>query len=121
MKKWATHWTGMMLVAGFVSEASGQVPAVPGAPPAAAPAAAAAGQAAGVAQPHKIKQFFAGCKEKFCASPLGNLVTNSMQPIGALTGGILGNCCPPGPKAADLAKPPTSAQGAAARIQKDEA
>lgn len=121
MKKWATHWTGMMLVAGFVSEASAQVPGVPGAPPAAAPAAAAAGQAAGAAQPHKIKKFFADCKEKFCASPLGSLVNNSMQPIGALTGGILGNCCPPGPKAADLAKAPTSAQGAAARIQKDEA
>ena len=128
MKTWASYCGGLLVAGGLTATAPGQVPAVPAgtpgaagaATPAATSAAGAAGQAAGAA-PHRLKSFFSGCKEKFCASPFGNLVTNTMQPISALTGGILGNCCPPGPNPADLAKPPTSARGAAARIQQDEA
>src|SRR5688572_26401727 len=99
MRTWATHCAGLVVAAGLISEAFGQAPAVPAAPAAPAPAAAA-GQAAGAAgavQPHRLKAFFAGCKERFCASQLGSLVTNSMAPISALTGGILGSCCPTGP------------------------
>lgn len=125
MKTWASRSTGLLLVAAFAASVYGQAPAVPGvpaAPAAPATAAAAAGQAgAAGGKMHALKSWLAGCKERFCASQFGLLVTNSMQPLSALSGGILGTCCPPGPSAADLAKPPTSAQGAAARIMQDEA
>ena len=62
----------------------------------------------------------AACKERFCRSPLGNLVNNMLKPVGAFSGGMVGSCCPPA-LPSDLAKPPDSAEGAAARIKADEA
>jgi hypothetical protein len=62
-------------------------------------------------------------KACFCNSRIGQFINNLMLPAGALTGGILGPICP-GPNApnpADLAKPATSAQGAAAKIKAEEA
>ena len=41
-------------------------------------------------------------------------MSNSMAPVRVLSGGILGNCCPTGPTAAQLAAPADSADGAAA-------
>ncbi len=62
----------------------------------------------------------AACKAKICNCPLGQLFNNMLAPAGAMTGGILGPCCPT-INAADLAKPPDSAEGAAARLKADEA
>jgi hypothetical protein len=48
------------------------------------------------------------------------LINNGLKPVSALSGGIIGNCCPPGiPGPAELAKP--NSEGAAAKIKKDEA
>jgi hypothetical protein len=67
----------------------------------------------------------AACKAKFCACPLGQLLSNGLAPMGALTGGVIGSCCPNAsnnqPNPADLLKDPTGAEGAAARVKKDTA
>jgi hypothetical protein len=91
-------------------------PAVAGAVPAAAPAAA---PKAGFFS--DLCAHLAKCKEKFCAAPIGQLVNNTMGGFSALSGGLIQSCCPPGPTAAQLAMPSTSAEGAAAQIQKDTA
>jgi hypothetical protein len=70
------------------------------------------------------KADLAACREKFCASPLGGLIHNMLRPAAALSGGIIGSCCPDVPSAADVARakaegPPSA--GAAAAIKKDEA
>ncbi len=62
----------------------------------------------------------AACKAKICNSPIGQLLNNMLSPAGAMTGGIIGPFCPT-ISAADLAKPPDSAEGAAARLKVDEA
>jgi hypothetical protein len=64
------------------------------------------------------------CKAKFCKSALGRLVSNSLRPFSALTGGLLPNSICPTPDQAnprDLQQPADSALGAAARIKQDEA
>lgn len=60
------------------------------------------------------------CKAKICACPLGQLITNAAKPMNLLAGGLLcPPCCPPiNPN--DLKKPPTSAQGACAKIMQEE-
>jgi hypothetical protein len=65
------------------------------------------------------KPQLAECKRKFCASPVGQLLNNSLKPVSALTGGLIGGCCLTGPSPGDLAKP--GPEGAAAKIQLDEA
>jgi hypothetical protein len=60
-------------------------------------------------------------KDKFCKAPIGQLVNNSVGGFSALSGGLIQGCCPQGPTAAQLAMPSTSAEGAAAQIQKDTA
>ena len=99
--------------------------------------AGAAAPAAAAAPPRNIYSFFmmtpeqklmhqqnsAICRAKFCGSKLGQFVNNALMPAGAVTGGLLGPLCP-GPTAAnpaDLQKPATSPQGAAARIMEEEA
>ncbi len=62
----------------------------------------------------------AACKAKICNSRIGQLFNNMLTPIGAMSGGLLGPCCPT-INAADLAKPPDSAEGAVARLKLDEA
>ena len=121
---------GLFLAGGVASVATAQVPVVPGAvapapvavvPMAAAPVAAPA--------PRNIWSFFcltpeqsAACKAKFCNSGIGQLLSNSLQPVGALTGGVIGNCCPnPATDPSNMNQPPDSALGAAARIAADEA
>src|SRR5437588_8836439 len=102
------------------SARSQPVPGVPAAPAAAGgPAAVATAGPGGVATaaapgaaPNNIWSFLcmtpeqkAAKKDKFCSSPLGQLINNSLAPASALTGGVLGGCCPPvSPK--DLAQPP---------------
>ena len=108
-------WTGVLLLAGMASLLQAQVPAPP------APAAAAG--VAGAAAPgfiEKCQNTFARCKEKFCQTQLGKMVSNGMAPIQTFTGGMMPECCPPLIKE-DLKKPADSAEGAAARIMADEA
>src|SRR5581483_5336257 len=99
-----------------------QAPAVPAVP--AAPAAAAPAVAAAPAAPQNLWSFLcmtpdqkAACKDKFCKSALGKMVTSMSGPVGMYSGGLIGNCCPPGPTKDDLAQPADSATGAAARIK----
>lgn len=147
--RWARTLVGIgLLTTG--GNASAQIPALPGAaPPVAAPALPGAAAATGVggvagaaaapaaAPPRNIWSFFmmtpeqklqhqqnsAICRAKFCSSSIGQFVNNMLLPVGAVSGGLLGPVCP-GPLAAnpaDLKKPPTSPQGAAARIKEEEA
>jgi hypothetical protein len=119
------------------SEARSQVPTIPGAPtlpggpvPAAPGATGATTAAPAAAPPNNIWSFFcktpeqkAQCKANFCNSRIGQFMNNLMMPASLATGGLLGPCCPgPNvPNPADLAKPATSAQGAAAKIKAEEA
>ncbi|MDB5310272.1 MAG: hypothetical protein JWO38_4474, partial [Gemmataceae bacterium] len=75
------------------------------------------------AQKVQCQQNMAMCRAQFCNSRIGQFVNNMLLPAGAITGGMLGPICP-GPLAAnpaDLQKPATSPQGAAARIKAEEA
>jgi hypothetical protein len=57
-----------------------------------------------------------------CNSVLGQLLNNTLKPVGAISGGLVPPLCPPNAvNPADLAKPADSAEGAAARIKADEA
>jgi|GEM_PF-1828732 len=107
-------------------------PALPGGPvpTAAAPATAApaAGAPAGGGGGNiwsffmKTPQQKAQCKAHFCNSRIGMFINNMMVPFGAATGGLLGPICPPNAiNPADLNKPSTSAEGAAAKIKAEEA
>src|SRR5690242_16567916 len=129
---WKVAWLGVLAAAGLSPRVWAQVPAVPAAPvagvpavPGAAPVAGApAAPAAAPAAPSNLWSFLcptpgqlAACKAKFCACPLGQLMSNSMVPMSAYTGGMIPPCCNPlDPNAADLALPADSAEGAAARI-----
>ena len=94
---------------------------------AAAPAAAAAAPA----QPATLWSFLglsksnlSACKTKFCGSQLGTLVNSGMTgPLSAITGGLIGGCCPTTPNAAQLAAAGAAGgpQGLAAQIQAEEA
>lgn len=82
----------------------------------------------------QIGQTLTKCRSKFCTSRIGQLASGLMSPVGAMTGGLLGPLCPPplgpgGPNSAaglggvnpaDLAKDPTTPEGAAARIKAEE-
>ena len=64
------------------------------------------------------------CKTKFCSSPLGKIFSSMAKPVGLMTGGLLGGCCPTSPTQEELAKlkeNPESTEGAAAAIKKAEA
>jgi hypothetical protein len=118
----------LAVLGGMAAIGNAQVPAVPTAgAPAAAAAVPGAPVAAAPAAPSNIWSFLcptadqkAACKAKICNSQIGQLMNNSLLPVGALTGGLIGPFCPP-VSPADLALPPTSAEGAAAQIKKDEA
>ena len=85
---------------------------------------------ASAAQPTTLWSFLglskanlAGCKASFCQSQLGSLVNNGMLPFSALTGGIIGGCCPTTPNASQLAAAAAAggAEGVAAQIKAEEA
>jgi len=123
MKRWKKYAAGLLLVAGVSPQVRAQVPAAAAAP-AAAPAAAAP---AAAPAPANLFSFIcptpeqkAACKEKICNCALGQMLNSGLKPVGAFSGGIIGPFCPE-VKAADLAKPADSAEGAAARIKADEA
>jgi hypothetical protein len=61
-------------------------------------------------------------RQKFCNCALGRLVNSMLKPVTTFSGGLIPDLCPPNkPTTADLTKDPTSAEGAAAHIQKLEA
>jgi hypothetical protein len=126
MKTWIKYWTGLAVLACLTPGLRAQGITPPAIPtmPGAAGAAAAAGAPA---PPSGLCQFLGlsqaqldACIQKLCQTQLGALLNNSLKPLGAFTGGILGNLCPP-VNAADLMKPADSAEGAAARVKQDEA
>ncbi|WP_439626235.1 hypothetical protein [Gemmata sp.] len=119
----------MVASAALAVVASGQIPSVPGGavPGTAVPVPPAVPAAAPAAAPRNIFSMFtmtpdqkAACKQKFCNSGIGKMFNAVLAPVGMLTGGLFGPGCG-GPSPADLAKPATSAEGAAARIKQDEA
>jgi hypothetical protein len=70
------------------------------------------------------------CRDKLCASQLGQMMNSMLLPMGAITGGVIPTFCPPIPNAAGLANQaaqtggpagPAGAQAAAAAIQSDVA
>jgi hypothetical protein len=89
--------------------------------------------AAAGAQPHNIFSFLCPTEEQcarvrrcICESQLGQLLNSSLAPVSAFTGGIIPQFCPPPPgtpgakpSAEDQAK--GGAEGAAAKIQAEEA
>jgi hypothetical protein len=62
----------------------------------------------------------AACKEKCCNSAVGKVLSATLQPVSAFSGGLITDRCAL-PTAAELAQPADSAGGAAARIKADEA
>jgi len=120
---WMKCATPLVLVALLAPMVRAQIPGAAPAAPAAAPGAVA--PAAAPAAPFGpfagICAGLAVCKAKCCASPLGGFINNAFAPVRVLSGGILGNCCPLLPTAADLAAPSDSPAGAAAQIKADEA
>jgi hypothetical protein len=79
-----------------------------------------------VATPNNLWSFLfptpaqcAALKLHFCASPLGLMTSAAGMPMAAFTGGLLGNCCPPGLDPNALLLPPDSAGGAAALVKAD--
>jgi hypothetical protein len=62
------------------------------------------------------------CRAKLCNSTLGQLLNNSLKPVGVFSGGLVPSLCPPNNvNPADMLKPADSVEGAAARIKADEA
>jgi hypothetical protein len=123
MKVWYQCGIGLALLAGLTPGVRAQI----GAPAAPAGAAAPAAGAAPAAPPNNIwtKLFPTAeqkeaCREKLCKIPLVQLLSNTLKPAGALTGGIIPSLCPD-VTMEDLAKPPDSAEGAAARAKADAA
>ncbi len=115
-----------LAAAGLVRPAWAQVPAAAPPPPGAVVAAPVAAAPVDPNMPGGVMgNLIKTCnymKAKCCASPMGQLLNNSLKPVGALTGGLVPPLCPPDAvNPADLAKPPDSVGGAAARIKADSA
>lgn len=136
MKNWKTIATAALLIV----LPSGLYAQLPGVPPVAAPGGAlaapaalpggAVAPAASAAPTRNLWSFLfpsqaqkATFKQCLCQTQFGQFLTSAAQPLSMFTGGIISGCCP-GPNAPDpagLAQPPTSAEGAAARIKQSEA
>jgi hypothetical protein len=121
MRQWRRYSLGLALLAGLTSHLQAQDGGL-GAPPpptiAAAPAAPPTNNLWSFLCP--TPEQTAACKAKLCATPIVQLMSNSLAPASAFTGGIIGSCCPT-IDPADLLKDPGSAEGAAALVKKDEA
>lgn len=127
MKKWKACCAGLTAAAVLVPSlpALAQAPvaapvAVPVAPLPGAPVMPAVPAATPPTIWQKLgvsKEQRLACKYQFCRTQIGQLLNNATLPLAALSGGLLGNCCPAMPTPYDLAKP--GAEGAAAAIKKD--
>jgi hypothetical protein len=117
----------------LTSAAQAQIPNIPSVPggggtPAIPSAPAVPGAPTAPAQPKGLMALLCPSpeqldakKRKLCAKPMVQMLNSMMQPMSALTGGMMGSCCPTGPSPDQLAQPADSAGGAASRIKKDEA
>jgi hypothetical protein len=101
----------------------GQAPAIPG-----APAGTAAPTAAPAAPGGNLWSFFcptadqkAACKNCFCNSAIGKLVSGGGGPMAMMSGGLIPNRCAQNSVANDLQKSAESPEGAAAKVKADEA
>jgi hypothetical protein len=149
MRKWKLFCSGLALTAALAAQARAQIPGAPGIPgvpgvPSLPPGAPGPTNALGnplnsAAAPVGVPAMAPSsnlwswlcptaaqkqaCKDKLCALPLFQLLSNGLAPASALTGGVISGCCPNpnAVSAADLAKPADSAEGAAARVKADEA
>lgn len=122
MKTWKKYAAGLAAAAGLtpVLHAQLAVPTAPPLPGGVAPAVPALPGSPLINLLCPSPEQKEALRQKFCNSPLGQLINNGLKPLSALTGGILGNCCPPNlPNAADLKK--GGAEGLAAQIQAEEA
>ncbi len=141
MKMWKISLS-LLVVAGMTSSLMAQVPGGGGAGAGAAGTAGAGAGAGAGATPAAapagggtIWNFFginkAGlreCKVRLCKSNIGMMLGNMMKPAGAMSGGLLPQCCPKVLQEDTLAKAakagpdaPSDAQVAAAKIAKSEA
>lgn len=123
MVKWHRYGLGLGLLLGLTPGIWAQLPppgvgAAP--PPVVAPAPAAPAPANLWSFLCPTPEQAAACKSKICKLKIVQLIGAGMKPVSALTGGVIGGCCP-AVDPLDLLKPPTSAEGAAAQIKKDEA
>src|SRR6516162_1119199 len=141
MRRWKGYAAGLLLLAGLTPSVHAQVAGIPGGSTAATtttPAVdgatstttttTAAGGAAGagnlwsylcLTDAQKLR-----CKACLCSLPIVQLLGNATAGLSAMTGGVLGSTCCPGPYAAtlaDLAMPADSIAGAAGRVKLDEA
>src|SRR5215471_12103291 len=101
MTKWTMCGTGLALLIGGATRLLAQIPGAPAAPAAPAVPPLAAPAVAPPAAPGNLWSYLlptdaqkTACKEKICASQIGQLLNNGLSPIGAFTGGLLGPCCP---------------------------
>ena len=132
-------WTaGLVMLLFMATTAKAQIPAIPGAAGGGLGAATTGASAVGAAPaagaaPQTLWGFLglskgnlAACKLKLCRSPIGKSLGGfATGPLGAVTGGLFANCCPPptpGEIAAlEAAGGPQGAEAVAAKIQADEA
>lgn len=63
----------------------------------------------------------AACKNCYCNSALGKMVTGGAGPMALMSGGLVPNCCAQNSLANDLKKSAESPEGAAAKVKADEA
>lgn len=123
MRTWQKYCAGLATLASLTPSLWSQ--AVPPAPAPAAAAAAAAPAKEGFFM--RMKKAKKECLDQLCATPLGQLLNNSMKPVSAATGGIIGGLCPEAPSDKDLAalkaKDPSGngAEAAAGEIKQKEA
>jgi hypothetical protein len=118
---------GLAVVAGMTAVAAAQVDAAAAAGTAANVAGAAGGAGRVVTIWDKLGCSWEAkdeCKRRLCALPIGQLFNNMLLPMGAMTGGILGPCCPPVDPKKLVANDPDKKGGveeAAAKMKKEEA
>ena len=131
MRSWAFVIMITVLVnRGLLAQVTAQDPttsAVPSASAAASASSSTAPPTAAASTPKNLWSFLIpsasqkqACQEKLCQHALFQMLGQMLAPMHALTGGLIGGKCS-GPSAAALAQPATSAEGAAARIQQQEA
>jgi hypothetical protein len=96
-----------------------QAPAIPGAPAGVAAPTAAPPNLLSKILPNADQK--AACKNCFCNSPIGKLISGGSGPMAMMSGGLIPNRCAQNSLANDLKKSAESPAGAAAKVKADEA
>ena len=126
---WASPaWAQIGAGAGAATDAAGSLASTSAALP--PPTMAAPPAAGGSRMVHFFSAFNGACdrgKMRCCQTPFGQLLSNAMRPVSAMTGGIVPVCCSQSPATAAAAlatangQPPPPSVAAAAKIQAEEA